>query len=61
MSRLVQEKLPAVFVEMAALVYAVRPQSRFVMVYCGLHFRRSIRELCPNFCRRLVMALRGSF
>ena len=32
-SRLVQEKLPAVFVEMAALVYADRPQSRFVMVY----------------------------
>ena len=32
-SRLVQEKLPAVFVEMAALVYAARPQSRFVMVY----------------------------
>lgn len=31
-SRLVQEKLPAVFVEMAALVYAARPQSRFVLV-----------------------------
>ena len=27
-----QEKLPAVFVEMAALVYALRPQSRFVLV-----------------------------
>ena len=37
-SRLVQEKLPAVFVEMAALVHAVRPESRFVLVFQNIAF-----------------------
>jgi hypothetical protein len=36
----VQEKLPAVFVEMAALVYAVRPHSRFVLVLDSCFFFR---------------------
>lgn len=48
-SRLVQEKLPAVFVEMAALVHAIRPHSRFVLVSLWPILPRHLPRVSADF------------
>jgi hypothetical protein len=58
----VQEKLPAVFVEMAALVHAVRPESRFVLVFQKIAFVVAfLLNLSRTLSGRLGMAPNGSF